>query len=109
MNQLNIQENDLPTWSLADYAFLSIMAYRDIPVVKESLPIWFDRSGDNVTIDTDKVDSFLDVYGYKTIPGEFSLFNVITEKGTTTGIISVTGMFSLCLIHLSSSSIITLN
>jgi hypothetical protein len=61
-----------------------------------------------VTIDTDEVDSFLDINDYKTIPGIFYLFNAINEKGTTTGIISVRGMlFSLCLMHISSLSVIT--
>jgi hypothetical protein len=88
---------------------LSILAYRNIAVVEESLPIWFDRSGDNVTIDTEKVNSFRDINDYQTIPGIFYLFNALTEKGTTTGIISVRGMlFSLCLIHISFLSVITL-
>eukprot|EP00536_Pseudo-nitzschia_multiseries_P010772 jgi/Psemu1/307572/fgenesh1_kg.340_\ len=84
-------ESGLPNWSLADYAFLSDMAYRNRTVVDESLSIWFGKSTENVTNEFDYVQAFRADHGLgKDFHGRFSLFRVETEIGTV-GVVSQRG------------------
>merc|ERR1712238_198841 len=84
---------ELKAWSLADYAMLSILAYRNETIVKDSLPIWFGGSGDNVTLIMEPVNTFRKFYDYEQVPGVFYFFKAVTQGGTT-GIVSVRGTSS---------------
>mmetsp|Transcript_9694 Transcript_9694/g.23480 ORF Transcript_9694/g.23480 Transcript_9694/m.23480 type:complete len:1031 (+) Transcript_9694:136-3228(+) len=87
----NDLESRLPNWSLADYTFLSSLAYQNRTVVDYSLSMWFGKSTENVTDEFDAVQAFRAENGLgENFHGRFYLFKAQTEMGTV-GIVTQRG------------------